>query len=104
VIVGGANGSGIKVFDTNADDQEYMHTELNEHHDSVTCIAASVKIMKKLEGNKTTDKFYRKMVDLRQVEKMVSSHSINLITHLRKCFLEVQLLFVISVFIQTDQN
>ncbi|KAI9476560.1 MAG: WD40-repeat-containing domain protein [Benjaminiella poitrasii] len=40
-VVGGADGTGIKVYDTDADDQEYTHTDITEHNESITCIATA---------------------------------------------------------------
>ncbi|KAI7901299.1 WD40-repeat-containing domain protein [Cokeromyces recurvatus] len=40
-VIGGADGTGIKVYDTNADDQEYTHTDIAEHSESITCVATS---------------------------------------------------------------
>lgn len=43
-ITCGSNGSGVKVYDTDADDEEYTSTDIIEHIDSITCVSASVSV------------------------------------------------------------
>ncbi|KAI8636553.1 WD40-repeat-containing domain protein [Parasitella parasitica] len=40
-VVGGAQGSGLKIYETDAIDEEYQHVEVTEHIDNVTCVATN---------------------------------------------------------------
>ncbi|CEP18323.1 hypothetical protein [Parasitella parasitica] len=40
-VVGGTQGSGLKIYETDAIDEEYQHVEITEHIENVTCVATN---------------------------------------------------------------
>ncbi|EPB83122.1 hypothetical protein HMPREF1544_10107 [Mucor circinelloides 1006PhL] len=42
-VVGGADGAGLHVYETESTNEEYQHVEISEHVEDVTCVATNLR-------------------------------------------------------------
>lgn len=48
--MGGADGAGLHVYETESTNEEYQHVEVSEHVEDVTCVATNVSNLPSLPG------------------------------------------------------
>ena len=48
--MGGADGAGLHVYETESTNEEYQHVEVSEHVEDVTCVATNVSNLPSLLG------------------------------------------------------
>lgn len=44
-VVGGADGTGLKIYETDAINDDYAHHDIVEHIENVTCVATNVRFL-----------------------------------------------------------